>query len=158
MQLNRTSPGQISRTLGLITANLLAATGAIAQTTGDIRTPGPAGLHSPAATVAAGAADVVNDDGLIRVDTAMLFYSEDKKRVHASEPAINITINRGKNIFTVGLLYDAVSGATPNGAAPWTALQGFHIYTQPANKLPLYPYFSDRRKSQGNLTLRKKLS
>jgi hypothetical protein len=139
MQLTRKRRGQVAQTLGLITANLFAATGAMAQTA-------PA-THAAPVLSDSPAADVVNDDGLVRVDAAVMSYKEGHGRVGATEPALNITWNAGKNIVSLGLLYDTVSGATPNGAPPWSAEQNFVIYKSPPGVLPVYPYFADLRKS-----------
>ena len=77
MQLNRKRPRRISRALGLLTANLLAATGAMA---GDAATDAP---------VDTAPSDVTNDLGMTRIDAAVLFYQEAGGRVKATEPVIS---------------------------------------------------------------------
>lgn len=122
MQLTPRRMGRVSQALGLLTANLLAATVAHAQD-----------AHVPVATAQteASADSSVNDDtqsdlGFTRVDTAVLFYQESGGRVRATEPVVNVTLNgSGGDILSVKLTADALTGATPNGAAPWNASQTF---------------------------------
>lgn len=119
MQLKRKRRGRISRALGLITANLLAAAGAHAQV---------ADGQGANATIDGGG---VNDDtrtdlGLTRVDSAVLFYQEAGGRVKTTEPVVNVAFNgSGGDVVSIKLTADILTGATPNGAAPWTGSQTF---------------------------------
>ncbi len=113
MQLNRKRPRRISLALGLLTANLLSATAALAAE-GD--TP---------------PSDVANELGMTRIDAAVLFYQEAGGRVKATEPVISGTLNATNgDILTAKFTSDILTGATPNGAAPWSGTQTF---TTPAH-------------------------
>jgi len=108
MQLR--TKGRITAALGLMTAGLFAAAGVSAQTT---------------------TSQNINDDtstdaGLTRVDSAVLFYQEAGGRVKATEPVTSITLNDDSgDSLHVKLTADTLTGATPNGAAPWNATQTF---------------------------------
>ena len=60
------------------------------------------------------------------LDTALLVYKESGGRVQAIEPATDLTVHGpdGQEL-TFGLIADAVSGATPNGAVPSDMTQTF---------------------------------
>ncbi len=114
------------RTLGLLTANLFVATGVCAQET-------PTTPPSDATVVDGGS---VNDDtqtdlGMTRIDAAILVYHEDGGRVRTIEPVVSATLNASDgDVLSVKLPSDTLTGATPNGAAPWTGSQTF---TTPAH-------------------------
>lgn len=60
------------------------------------------------------------------VDSAVLVYKESAGRVEAVEPASDVTWHGvDGSVFTLGLIADAVSGATPNGAVPSDRPQTF---------------------------------
>ncbi len=89
-------------------------------------------------------------DSLWIVDAATLLYSE-QNRVDVVEPVLQIKKEIGENEFvTVKFVYDAMSGATPNGAAPsstpqtFTSPSGESKYTAAAHALPLVS-FTDAR-------------
>ena len=70
--------------------------------------------------------------GMAQVDgvAAVLFYQESGGRVQAIEPVGSLRINRDNgSVFTARLTYDTLTGATPNGAAPWKHTQ---VFTTPA--------------------------
>jgi hypothetical protein len=119
MQLNPApSKGRIVAALGALTANLLAANGAQAQ-------------QAPANDAPTLLNETASEPGSTTVDTAVLFYQEQGGRVRAIEPAISLTINRGNgDVITASTTYDTLTGATPNGAAPWTAAQTFTVPIQ----------------------------
>lgn len=84
------------------------------------------------------------------VDSAVLFYSE-QDRIDVVEPVLQIKKEIGEGEFvTVKFVYDAMSGATPNGATPsstpqtFTSPSGESRYTTAAHKLPLVS-FTDAR-------------
>ncbi len=87
---------------------------------------------------------------LWNIDTALLLYSE-QNRVNVVEPVLQIKkeISEGEFV-TVKLVYDAMSGSTPNGAAPSSTAQSFSSpsgeskYIAAAHKLPLVA-FTDAR-------------
>ncbi len=127
MQLTPPRRGRIAQALGLLTANLLAATCAQAQ------------ALSPAADAPPDAAaprvgvndDTQSDVGLTRLNAAVLFYSESGGRVKATEPVVSVTVNGSSGAVLTGrFTVDTLTGATPNGAAPWTGPQTF---TTPAH-------------------------
>ena len=89
-------------------------------------------------------------DSLWIVDAATLLYSE-QNRVDVVEPVLQIKKEIGENEFvTVKFVYDAMSGATPNGATPsstpqtFTSPSGESKYTAAAHALPLVS-FTDAR-------------
>ena len=119
MQLKRrkTSRG-VAPALGLLTANLLLATAALAAPLGPAAPPPVANAN-------------INDDtetdlGLTRVDSAVLFYHEANGRVQTTEPMISVAFNsEDGDVLSVKLTSDTLTGATPNGAAPWKQAQTF---------------------------------
>ncbi len=118
MQLTR-APGKLRKSLGLLTANLLAATGAHAATV-------PDGVASIANAVFGAGTDVAGDLGRTRVDSAVLVYQEAGGRVRAIEPVVGATLNRANgDAISVKLTVDTLTGATPNGALPWLTVQSF---------------------------------
>ncbi|MBI3775238.1 MAG: DUF3570 domain-containing protein, partial [Gammaproteobacteria bacterium] len=89
-------------------------------------------------------------DSLWNIDSAVLLYSE-QNRVDVVEPVLQIKKEIGEGEFvTVKFVYDAMSGATPNGAAPTSTTQTFSSpsgesrYTTAARQLPLVS-FTDAR-------------
>lgn len=86
-----------------------------------------------------------------QVDSAFLYYSE-KDRVTVLEPVVKLRREVGDDEFLgVQLVFDSMSGASPNGAAPtdspqtFTSPSGETTYTTPANETPLDPAFHDTR-------------
>jgi hypothetical protein len=117
MQLSPSKPSTLKRSLGLLTAALFAATGlhseALAQDSANIND------------------DTTTDVGLTRVDSGLLLYQEDGGRVRAIEPVVSVTMNHESgDILSARFTSDTLTGATPNGAAPWHAPQTF---TTPAH-------------------------
>ena len=71
-----------------------------------------------------------SDLGTTTFDSAILFYQEAGGRVRAIEPVANLRINRENNdVFSARFTYDSLTGASPNGAAPWNQDQ---VFTTPA--------------------------
>ncbi|MEZ5921948.1 MAG: DUF3570 domain-containing protein [Parvularculaceae bacterium] len=109
MQLAR-GGGSVASALGLLSATLLGANSACAQESGAIN---------------------INDDtstdlGKTRIDMSVLYYAEDGGRLKAIEPVASATLNASDgSTFNVRLTSDTLTGATPNGAAPWIAPQTF---------------------------------
>ena len=154
----RRKGGRIPRALGLLTTSLFAAAGL----SGDVRAQ-------------ASTEDAVNDLGKIRMDSALLVYQESGGRVTTIEPMTSFALNfRNGDVLNFKVTVDALTGASPNGAVPWTAPQTFvtptktsvsttstnasghstvsvvnglatRSYTAPANKLPLDYGFTDER-------------
>ncbi len=61
-----------------------------------------------------------------QLDAALLVYQEAGGRVSATEPTLDLSIHGADGrVLTGGLVADAVSGATPNGAVPSTVSQNF---------------------------------
>jgi hypothetical protein len=70
--------------------------------------------------------DTETDVGLTRVDSAVLFYHEANGRVQTTEPVVGVTFNsEDGTALSIKLTSDTLTGATPNGAAPWKGLQTF---------------------------------
>jgi hypothetical protein len=170
MQLIDTRKPRIAMTLCLMTANLLSATGATAQNKIDKNENPPL---TDSAAITNSYDEPVDELGTTTVDSAVLYYKEDGGRVTAIEPMVSIvhTAKNG-NVWSAKLTYDTLSGASPNGAAPWSASQTFTVplreadsttgasgtavlnpltgkyerrYTTPANTLPVDNAFRDNR-------------
>ena len=110
MQLKRNNRGRVSSALGLMTAALFGAGGAHAQTLGT------GGVND----------DTASDAGKTRADLSVLYYQEDGGRVKATEPVAAVTFNASNgDILRLKLTSDTLTGATPNGAAPWNQVQTF---------------------------------
>jgi len=95
-------------------------------------------------------ADFFDAKSLRNVDSAVLVYTE-QDRVTVIEPVVQFKKELGDGEFlTVKFVYDAMSGATPNGATPTNTVQTFsgpsgqNSYTTAAHKLPLVS-FEDTR-------------
>lgn len=124
MQLkdSRKAKGQVRKVLGLVTANLFVATGAHAGSTASMPQPNLAG--NAAGSVIDDSA--VEDTGASSVDTAVLFYQERGGRVKAVEPTASLNlVDESGDTFTMRFTFDSLTGATPNGAAPWKDKQTF---------------------------------
>ena len=85
-------------------------------------------------------------------DTALLYYSEDNNRVQ--DYSLTVLAKRSfvdDRYLTLGLIVDSLTGATPIGAIRQTVPQTFtrpsgrHVFTVPANTLPLDDTFLDTR-------------
>jgi len=91
------------------------------------------------------------------VDSALAYYHEDG-RVQAIEPVVNISkaFADGESL-NFNATFDALSGASPNGALPSHAPQTFtgpsgkpsHAYTIAPGQLPADPHYSDTRFAAG---------
>jgi hypothetical protein len=86
-----------------------------------------------------------------KVESSLLLYSE-TDRVKAAEALTGVKFKlKGDRLLSVKLTYDALSGASPNGAAPADRIQTFTRpsgggqYTTPANETPLDDTFHDTR-------------
>lgn len=95
------------------------------------------------------------------IDSGLLYYKEGGGRVQAIEPVVNGTVDLGgERLLSAGVVLDTLSGATPNGAAPWSQPQTFtspsgkgKSYTIAPGDTPLDPTFKDTRIA-GNLGYR----
>lgn len=88
------------------------------------------------------------------VDSAVLFYSEADNRVSAVEPVVSAKTEIGDDeFFRVKAVFDALTGASPNGATPTDRVQTFTRpsgnggYTAGAGEIPLDDSFRDARGS-----------
>lgn len=86
-----------------------------------------------------------------QVDTAFLYYAE-KDRVTVFEPVAKVRKEIGDDEFIgVKLVFDTLTGASPNGAVPtdspqtFTSPSGVSTYTTSAGETPLDPSFHDTR-------------
>jgi len=110
-------------------------------------------LAAAAGTALNGAAHATQPVDSWKVDSALLYYSE-QDRVSVTEPVIYATrqVNEDKS-YTLHLIYDSMTGATPNGAAPSaqtqtiTSASGGSLTVAPG-KLPVKS-FSDHREAFG---------
>lgn len=89
------------------------------------------------------------------VDTAVLFYNE-KDRVSAIEPVINAKKTfSGDRILNLKLVFDSLSGASPNGATAtnrpqtFTRPSGETSYVTETGEIPLDDSFEDTRSAFG---------
>jgi hypothetical protein len=79
-----------------------------------------------------GAAPGAAAQGQWQFDSGLLLYSESDGRVQAAEPVVSATRDLGDDRkLSFKLVLDALTGATPNGAAPASTPQTF---TQPSGK------------------------
>ena len=126
MQLKPKKPAtRIAGALSVMTASLLAGTGVQAQTYDEPITTTPAVSSSRTATeVSELDDDTYTDEGLIRIDGAVLVYQEDDGRVQAIEPVVGVTYNfEDKSSLSLKLTADILTGASPYGATPWSQTQ-----------------------------------
>jgi hypothetical protein len=95
------------------------------------------------------------------LDSALAYYHEDG-RVQAIEPVVNVSKAYGDGAsIGLNLTFDALSGASPNGALPSRTPQTFaspsgksltggkHSYTTAPGALPEDPHYSDLRAALG---------
>ena len=144
MQLTHPLNGPALRlALGAATAALLAPGWAAAQTAQG--TQASAKLHTAATPTA-------SPIKTWQVDSAVLFYAEGGGRVRAVEPVLSARLTDGNDVaYGLKLTLDALTGASPNGAAPqptaqtFTSPSGKSSYTTAANRAPLDPSFKDTR-------------
>ena len=105
------------------------------------------------------------DSGLLEdwsVDSALAYYHEDG-RIQAVEPVVDVAkVFADGRALNFNVTFDALSGASPNGALPSRAAQTFaspsgkpgHQYTTAADQLPVDPhYHDDRIAASGNWTV-----
>lgn len=92
------------------------------------------------------------DNGEWKFDIATLIYAESDSKVAAAEPVFNATKTYlDGEILNVKLVFDSLTGASPNGATPSNTAQTFTrpsgngIYTADANESPLDDTFKDTR-------------
>lgn len=110
---------------------------------------------------AAPAIPVHAEDSGWLIDSAVLYYTENNDRVSAIEPVINLKKELGdERILNLKLVFDSLTGASPNGAAPANVPQIFTFTSAsgrdrehaaetgnvtPSGKLPLDYQFKDTR-------------
>jgi hypothetical protein len=115
--------------------------------------------RSQEATVAPAASGLLEDWS---VDSALAYYHENG-RVTAVEPVVNVSkVFADGESLNFNATFDALSGASPNGALPSRSSQTFtgpsgkasHAYTIAPGQLPSDPNYSDTRfAAGGNWTL-----
>jgi hypothetical protein len=100
------------------------------------------------------------DSGLLEdwsVDSALAYYHEDG-RIQAVEPVVDVAkVFADGQALNFNVTFDALSGASPNGALPSRAAQTFaspsgkaqHQYTTAAGQLPADPNYKDDRIAVG---------
>ncbi|MEQ1438429.1 DUF3570 domain-containing protein [Fontimonas sp. SYSU GA230001] len=102
-------------------------------------------------TAAAGGAQA--DGRSWDIDSAVLVYSESGGRVQAIEPVVKGTLDLGgERYFSAKLVFDSLTGASPNGATPASTPQTFtgasgggRASVTPAFETPLDDRFKDTR-------------
>ncbi len=162
MQLDPKKSKRIAGTLGLLTASLLAGVGATAQSSDEPITTKPAPVSQAPQGTNEFDDDTYTDEGLIRIDGAVLVYQEDGGRVRAIEPVVGVTYNfEDDSSLSLKLTADILTGASPYGATPWqntqtlvdppsTGSSGSSSNTSsttdvPPDVLPLAQGFNDQR-------------
>ena len=162
MQLTR---GTLASAIGALAANLFAAGPALAQ---DPNATDPA-ADSSADTRINAYDETASEVGTTVVDSAVLFYRESGKRVEAIEPVVSVVHNAANgDVFSAKFTYDALTGASPNGAAPSNVPQTFitpipaetgtpdgqlavtgasGTFIAPPGKMPIDSGFKDKRKA-----------
>ena len=94
----------IAATLGLLAGALFGGSSALAQA--DAATPVPNAYD-----------ETSSEAGTLVADSALLYYQEDAGRVRAIESETGLTWNSASGLVVSGkYTYDALTGATPNGA------------------------------------------
>jgi hypothetical protein len=100
------------------------------------------------------------DSGLLEdwaVDSALAYYHEDG-RIEAIEPVVDVAkVFADGQALNFNVTFDALSGASPNGALTSHTAQTFaspsgkpqHQYTTPAGQLPVDPDYKDDRIAVG---------
>jgi hypothetical protein len=112
-------------------------------------------VRSPQAHAANGDSGLLDDWSL---DSALAYYHEDG-RIHAIEPVVDVAkvFANGQSI-SANFTYDALAGASPNGALPSRAAQTFASPSSKANQtayvtapgqLPVDPNYHDDRVAIG---------
>jgi Protein of unknown function (DUF3570) len=120
---------------------------------------GAGAARSQEASVAPSASGLLEDWS---VDSALAYYHEDG-RVQAIEPVVNVSkVFADGESLDFNATFDALSGASPNGALPSHSPQAFtgpsgkasHAYTIAPGQLPADPHYHDTRVAAGgNWTL-----
>jgi Protein of unknown function (DUF3570) len=137
-----TGTGSLRLALAAATGCLLAGVGAHPALAQNVVRPQPSADATPAKPAAVP----------WQIDSAVLLYAEGDSRVRAVEPMIGMRRTDGDDhTLAVRLTLDALTGASPNGAAPqpnpqtFTSPSGESSYTVPAGKAPLDSSFKDTR-------------
>jgi hypothetical protein len=119
VQLKKERVGQVCENIATFSASLLAATIATHAGKAMAQTQSPDSQNSTIRTFGPGIT-------YYELNGAMLVYQEPGGRVTAIEPTVNYTAHGpiGQE-FSLGFVYDVVSGATPNGAVPSDQTQTF---------------------------------
>ena len=165
MQLKTKKRG-IASALGVMTAGLLAGTPVYGQIGDEIITTSAQPNHETPEPQAPQSTefddDTYTDEGLIRLNGAVLVYKEDGGRVQAIEPVVGVTYNfDDQSSLSLKFTADILTGASPYGATPWretqtlidppsTGASGSKTNTVvstnvPPDVLPLATGFSDQR-------------
>ena len=122
MQLKRTKPNKrVRESLTALSATLLAATIATQTDSASAQSYGGTNFNTTDNNFGPGVS-------YSEWDSALLVYQEAGGRVMAIEPQANLAVHGASGeVLTLGIIFDAVSGATPNGAAPSDKIQTFVV-------------------------------
>lgn len=149
MQLIAGTPGPTGANRGPDAAPGGALRAALAAATAALLAPMPAPAQTQAAQ-ATQAADAPSVEW--KLDSAVLLYAEGGGRVRAVEPVVSARRVDGNEVAQgLKLTLDALTGASPNGAAPqpvpqtFTSPSGQKLYTVAPGAPPLDPSFHDAR-------------
>ena len=144
MQLTGTAPAGATAPLHLALAAASAALLAPLAAHGQVTTP----------TATSSTANASGTTVRIpwQIDSAVLLYKEGGGRVSAFEPVVNARRTDGNDrTWNLTFTFDALTGASPNGAVPqptpqtFTSPSGESSYTTPAGATPLDASFQDKR-------------
>lgn len=129
MQLNQqTKKMRVSEALCMVTANLLLSNAVLAQVNIDIDAPDSQQQNTydqPAESL-----------GTNTLDSAVVFYSESDGRVKTIEPMISFNhTSKNGDSYDVKVVYDSLTGATPNGAIPSNVEQTFTAASIPTTTI-----------------------
>jgi hypothetical protein len=110
--------GRIAAGLSVISANLIGSAAALAQDTGD---------DNPQIVVHNLMKEPAPAPDTYVYDSSVLFYKESGSRVQAIEPVFNVqNYLANGSIISGNFTFDSLTGATPNGATPWSSDQTFN--------------------------------
>lgn len=110
--------GRIAAGLSMLSANLLGASAALAQDSGE---------DEPQVVVHDLMKEPAPGPNTYVYDSSILFYKESGSRVQAVEPVFNVqNYLANGSIISGNFTFDTLTGATPNGATPSTSDQTFN--------------------------------
>ncbi|PHR57778.1 MAG: hypothetical protein COA47_11420 [Robiginitomaculum sp.] len=132
MQLTRKKNRNLAGLLGAMTASLLA--GGVHAQSDTLATINQDNPTRPEFDSGLDDRDTYTDEGLTRLDSAVLVYQEDGGRVQAIEPVFGVTFNNTDgSALSLQFTADVLTGASPFGATPWKGTQTFVAGIKPGD-------------------------